>query len=160
MDLRRRRRKKKTKATADDSLRLWEASLGGRLDEVRSLLDLDGLDIHYSDKDGCTSLFVASQMGHIDVVKVLIKAGCIVNQADDDGRTPLYAASSDGNVDIVNVLIDAGGNVNQATTDDGHSPLFIAVQLNHQDIVQQLLSTPNININQSIRKSQKDFVKK
>ena len=50
---------------------------------------------------------------------------------------------------FVKVLIDAGGNVNQAKT-DGATPLFTASQNNHQDIVQQLLSIPNININQSM----------
>ena len=62
----------KVQATAEDSVLLWNACLNGRLDEVRSLLDLDGIDIHYSNKDGCTSLYIASQNGHIDIVKILI----------------------------------------------------------------------------------------
>ena len=48
----------KVKATTGDSGRLFNACLDGRLDEVRSLLDLDGIDINCSDKDGCTSLYV------------------------------------------------------------------------------------------------------
>ena len=42
------------KATADDFKRLFDACLAGRLDEVRSLLDLDGIQIN-SNKDGKTT---------------------------------------------------------------------------------------------------------
>ena len=42
----------KVKATAGDSKRLWDACILGRLDEVRSLLDLDGININ-DDSYGC-----------------------------------------------------------------------------------------------------------
>jgi len=100
----------KVTATADDSKLLWEACLNGRLDEVRSLLDLDGININYSDKHGCTPLYAASQEGNIDIVKELITAGSNVNQAHTtDGASPLYMASQKGHLAVVKVLINAGG---------------------------------------------------
>ena len=54
------------------------------------LLGLDGINIHYSNKEGASPLWVASKEGHVDIVRVLIKAGGNVNQArTTDGCTPL-----------------------------------------------------------------------
>lgn len=44
-------------ATADDYGRLFDACLDGRLDEVRSLLDLDGIQINDDQLYGCAPLF-------------------------------------------------------------------------------------------------------
>ena len=46
------------------------------------------------------------------------------------------------------VLIEAGGNVNQARTTDGISPLYIACQESHHDII-RLLNQHKANINQA-----------
>ena len=59
-------------------------------------------------------LYRAAEKGHVDVAKLLIKAGAIVNQASKDGESPLYIAASNGHVDLVKVIIEAGGDVNQA----------------------------------------------
>ena len=126
------------KLSAGHSKHLWYACFDGRLDEVQSLLELDGIDIHYYDQDGCTFLYAASQEGHHDVVKVLLQAGCNVNQANKNGASPLYIASENGHINIVKVLMKAGGDVNQTET-NGYTPLYIAIQNNHKDIVQQLL---------------------
>jgi hypothetical protein len=95
----------KVKATADDSKHLWNACLGGRLDEVRSLLDLDGIQIN-DDQYGCAPLYAASQNGNVAIVKRLIKAGGNVNQAlTTTGSSPLGIASEKGFVDLVKVLL-------------------------------------------------------
>ena len=51
-------------------------------------------------------------------------------------------------IEIVKLLIEAGGDVNQAT-DDGSTPLYIASQQGHTDIVVILSGTPGIQINQA-----------
>ena len=133
-----KKKKKKVKATADE--RLWNACIGGRLNEVRTLLDLDGIDINCYDYCGNTPLNAASQKGHVDIVKVLLKAGANVNQANTtDGTSPLFIASQHGHVAIVKVLIKAGGNVNQARTMDGGSPLYIASEKGNIDLVKVLI---------------------
>ena len=45
-----------------------------------------------------TSLFVASQEGHVEVMKLLCDAGAAKDQAMDDGVTPLYMASQNGHL--------------------------------------------------------------
>ena len=82
----------KVHASADDFKSLLDACVDGRLDEVRSLLDLDGININDGSQGG-TPLLAASQSGHIDIAKVLIQAGANVNQADTKyGCSPLYIA--------------------------------------------------------------------
>ena len=50
------------------------------------------------DSDGCTPLYVASQIGTTEMIVVLLNAGAAVNQPDNDGCTPLYAAAWTGQV--------------------------------------------------------------
>ena len=66
---------------------------------------------------GYTALMAASEMGHIDIVKLLIEAGANVNAmteegtmfaVDDAGLTALMYASREGHIDIVKLLIEAG----------------------------------------------------
>merc|ERR1712166_1561193 len=136
------------------SASLWVACFDGLLDEARVLLDLDGIDINYSDKDGRTSLYIASENGHIATVKLLIakdsylRLGLNVNQATiDDGVSPLWMASQEGHIDTTKALIEADANVNQVRTDNGISPLWVACYYNHHNIV-RLLNQHNANINQ------------
>ena len=49
-------------------------------------------------------------MGHIPVVKVLLKAGAEINVRDDFGITPLKWASDKGHTDMVKILLTAGTN--------------------------------------------------
>jgi uncharacterized protein len=58
-----------------------------------------------------TPLYVASQNSHVDVVRLLIDAGALINQANNNGVTPLLKASRKGHVDVVCLLIDAGATV-------------------------------------------------
>ena len=61
--------------------------------------------------DGVTPLYMASQNDHVEVVRLLIDAGALINQADEDGATSLFMASLNGHVDVVRLLIDAGATV-------------------------------------------------
>ena len=60
----------------------------------------------------------------------------------------LFSASKCTNGGILKLLIEAGGDVNQADN-DGFTPLFIASQEGHTDIVAILSSAPGIQINQA-----------
>ena len=38
----------------------------------------------------CLFIFIASQHGHLDTVKLLIEKGANINEKDKDGKTALY----------------------------------------------------------------------
>ena len=72
-------------------------------------------------EDGCTALHMASQDGHPEVVRSLVRAGADVNLAktDEYASSPLIIAAQNGHVQCVDILIEAGAHVNYATDKDG-----------------------------------------
>lgn len=44
----------------------------------------------------------------VDIVKLLIKAGSVINLRDSNGNTPLILAARSGHTDIVKFLLDYG----------------------------------------------------
>ncbi|XP_078575768.1 uncharacterized protein LOC144861671 [Branchiostoma floridae x Branchiostoma japonicum] len=93
------------------------------------------VDLHIT---GATSLFVAAQEGHVEVVQQLLKAGADVEKARQGGATPLYIAAQNGHVEVVQQLLKAGAEVDKARQ-TGATPLYIAAQNGHVEVVQQLL---------------------
>ena len=106
--------------------RLWSAS------------DKRGANIDKARDNGCTPLYIASAMGHVDVVRVLLEAGADIDKAKDNGATPLSIASWMGHVNVVKVLLEAGADINKAM-DTGATPLYIASEKGHVDVVKVLL---------------------
>ena len=121
-------------ANNDGKTALFAASRNGHADVVQALLaakanvnakaeysfsgyavTLGGLDPVAKPTKGWTALMVASQYGHIDVVRALIAAKADVNAQNADGETALRMASnsksSTSNVyqEIATLLKQAGG---------------------------------------------------
>ncbi len=84
-----------------------------------------------------SGLRVASDCGHKDGLKLLIKAGADLNQATDDGATPLFIASQEGHAKAVEILVKAGADLNQ--TWNGATPLFKASHDGHVEVVEILV---------------------
>ena len=59
-----------------------------------------GANIEAKGKDGKTPLICASQKGHFDVVKYLLKAGAKINDADRDGLPSISSASRANGADM------------------------------------------------------------
>ncbi|CAG2198841.1 unnamed protein product [Mytilus edulis] len=91
-----------------------------------------------------TPLCLASRMGHIEVVKLLLKYGAKVDKMSEDenkdygfprtyrkGYTSLFAACQRKYYDIVDILLEGGANLNNA--------LFVACQEGYLDTVQFLV---------------------
>ena len=105
---------------------------------------------------------MASHFGHIEVVKVLIKAATInVNYAilagpgidsNAEGGTALYIASQQGHAGIVKLLISAFADVNVTQTKTGYSSLMMASHFGHIEVVKALVEAATINVNYAIQK--------
>ena len=95
--------------------------------------------------DGASPLYIASQHGNVDTVKVLIKAGANVNQADTtNGQSPLYTACHNKHHDIVRLLNQHNANINQPRH-DGSTPLIFTTYKGQFETIQLLLSFPTID---------------
>ena len=63
-------------------------------------------------KDGWTALMLASDKGHLKVVKLLLEKGANANAQNNNGETALMVASEKGHLEIVKLLIEKGANIN------------------------------------------------
>lgn len=73
-------------------------------------------------------LHVATKNGNLEIVKILVKAGAIVNIRDEQGMTPLIIACSIQNLHIAKYLLKNGASANTANHITGLTPLHICVQ--------------------------------
>ena len=60
----------------------------------------------------------ASQLGHIEVVRLLLDAGADKTLADNWDKTALIRASVHGRDEVVRLLLDAGADKNLAHNDE------------------------------------------
>jgi ankyrin repeat protein len=61
--------------------------------------------INYQQQDGVTPLYLASQTGHIDVVKLLSSHGADPTIKKLNGLTPIHMASARGDARMLDVLL-------------------------------------------------------
>lgn len=80
----------------------------------------------------------ASRKGDAGIVKMLIKAGSVVN-VEGMQFTPLMVASANGHEEAARVLINNGADVNTKRTYRRITPLMMAVREGHMEIVKLLL---------------------
>eukprot|EP01035_Chromulina_nebulosa_P017130 gene17130-22644_t len=69
-------------------------------------------------KDGVTALMVACEGGYLEIVKMLVNAGALVDIVDDEDMTPLLNAVKKSHFDIALYLIENGANPNDSYLDD------------------------------------------
>lgn len=80
---------------------LHYACHNGDLKTVKLLIQHGAkLDAFRSNQRG-TALMLASQKGHLSVVKALIHAGADVNVASQNGTTALYRACQNGHLPVI-----------------------------------------------------------
>ena len=116
---------------------LHVAALRGHSGIVRLLLAKPDTQINRQAAIGFTPLCLASQMGHAEVVQILLNAGADKEVTTTGGCAPLYVASRDGHAEVVQILLDAGADKEAAQS--GLPSLYIASQNNHAEVVQNLL---------------------
>eukprot|EP00928_Gymnodinium_smaydae_P043906 TRINITY_DN2933_c1_g3_i1.p1 TRINITY_DN2933_c1_g3~~TRINITY_DN2933_c1_g3_i1.p1 ORF type:complete len:840 (+),score=96.83 TRINITY_DN2933_c1_g3_i1:95-2614(+) len=122
--------------------RLYSAACGGDRDLAQSLLLAKAPVDEFGHDEECpfAALHVASERGHVAVVKLLLgaRASVGIEDASEYEATPLWRASRAGSCSVVGVLLNASA-VPDAEINDGSTPLHIASAAGHRDVVRVLL---------------------
>ena len=108
------------------------------LNKVEELIK-SGANLNTKDTFGGTALIIASNIGHTEIVKLLIESGSDVNIASNDGRTALMKASGRrGDADIVKLLLENGAD-SDIQNNGGSTALIYACKIGNIDIIKLLL---------------------
>lgn len=136
---------------------LHHATLAGDTDLVRALCAHHvfckesnkkiGKTLHIESRnnEGYTPLMYAAMHGHLEIARMLLKAGAIVDETDNFQSTPLLEASIAGHVETVSLLLEHRADPEKADT-FGKTPLMHAAE-EGQLAIFNLLIENNANIN-------------
>ena len=123
---------------------LYCAALKNHLGILQALCNDSRVDVNQrTGLDGSTALCVASELGRIEMVKVLMAHPSLdPNAGKHDGWTPLHIASGRGHEAIVDALLAHSDiRVNTPGGRDCSIALLVAVAGGHLGVVRRLLAT-------------------
>jgi uncharacterized protein len=124
---------------------LIQAAESGDTSAVRSLLEA-GANINATDKRGRTSVMAATHTNQVETVRTLIDASADINLRDNRLDNPFLYASAEGLFEIVKLTIDAKADT-RLTNRFGGTALIPAAERGHVEIVQELLTRTDIDVN-------------
>jgi len=91
--------------------------------------------------DAFTALYVASQNGHNEVVKMLLRAGANPERVGArNGWTPLFVACVKGHAETVRLLLEHAVDLNCPSPKTGASTIMVASNEGHVEVVELLLA--------------------
>ena len=114
---------------------------GGRLDNIKRLLEL-GADIQQLEFNaGWSALHIAARISSPEIIEYLLSLGMTVNMTSKTGQTPLMCACLEGGrLDNIKSLLELGADIQQLEFNDGWSALHIAARISSPEIIEYLLS--------------------
>ncbi|XP_011309262.1 rabankyrin-5 [Fopius arisanus] len=150
---------------------LWDA-LDSNQEDTASILVTHGADTDCwsPGPDGCvqTLLHRAIDDNKEEIAQFLIRSGCDLNAprkpgpdgagGDEakDNCTPLHLCCQWGLEQVVQTLVEHGANVN-ARDAEGKTPIHVAIQNQHEQIISLLLCHPSIDLSSRDKKGSSPF---
>lgn len=104
----------------------------GNVAQVIDELGKNPQDLNVGDHALTTPIHAATIDGHVEITKLLLSKGCIVDVANLYGDTPLHDAIENGHVEVVELLLEYGANPRKARQ-GGDEPIDIAAAYYEND---------------------------
>ncbi|KAF7978245.1 hypothetical protein HWV62_1264 [Athelia sp. TMB] len=121
-----------------DASPLYYACFAGSLRAVQYLVN-NGADVDKVGREASSGpLLVASQEGHLEIVRLLLDKGANANLLREDHGTALHAASAEGHMKVARLLLDKGADVNIEGGNYG-TALQVASSCGHVKLAELLL---------------------
>lgn len=107
---------------------------------------VSSMDFDWKNPYSASKISRAIRSGSFDMVKKLVRKGCLLDMPDNRGWTPLHeAAVSNDYVDIAQLLISSGAYIDHKTV-EGETPIYIACKHGCEMIAKVLIES-GCNIN-------------
>ena len=136
----------------------YHACRMNRLEIVRIMGDDPRVDVNRCQSQNASPLYVACERGHVEIVGHLLRHPRVNrNVMMTGGFNVFYVACSHGNLEVAKSLLAANREAPCKGTDpnwgkdDGATPIFIASQEGHTEVVAWLLAQPEINVMNATR---------
>eukprot|EP00049_Salpingoeca_infusionum_P011092 m.191107 g.191107 ORF g.191107 m.191107 type:complete len:708 (+) comp14835_c0_seq1:65-2188(+) len=127
-----------TEADNDGYTSLILAACGGSIPLVEFFLR-QGASLSERNQNGDTSLLLAAYCGHTELVRWLLRHGSRSDERNNTRMGVLISAANGGQVDTVRFLLEELGTDSLEEMDEGgYTPLLLAAQRGHLDVVQFL----------------------
>ena len=128
-----------TNPNLTEDITLHQAIAKGDMKAVQDLV-LSGADIEEKNSRGQSPLHFAVTEYQILIIEFLIQQGAKIDEKDTNGDNPLLKAVSRCYIPIVNILIKNGADIEATSGANLITPLHIASQSGHLEIVQMLIT--------------------
>ncbi|WP_242774704.1 ankyrin repeat domain-containing protein [Brevibacillus parabrevis] len=122
-----------------------EAAAEGNIEALKQHLE-QGVDINARNRQKRTAILTAAMHDHLDTVSFLIEAGADIDLQDETCFNPFLYACIHNKLELVQMMVKAGTNL-ELLTRFGGVGLTPACEKGHVDIVRELLTTTDINVN-------------
>ena len=141
---------------ADDPIhRFVGAVTKNRTDEALSLLsahagrvDPDGRHQFVTARNGnggWCALGIAAWHGHVDMMRIVLRAGAPINMATGHGETPLYLAAQHGQMEAVKLLLESRADTGLANS-KGATAICVAAEQGHEAVTRLLVEEGGMSV--------------
>jgi ankyrin repeat protein len=102
------------------------------------LLPTATIDLSIKNANGDTALIEASRNGHLEVVRILLRAEAEVDEVNPRGQTALLVAAAGGHARIVELLLAAGADRGIAD-ENGDTAVMLAARNGFDQVMERIL---------------------
>lgn len=125
--------------------KFMEAAAKGDVETLKQCVE-QGADINVRGKAKRTAILIAAMNDQLEAVAYLISAGADIDLQDETCFNPFLYGCINGKLELVKMMIRANPNL-ELLTRFGGVGLTPACEKGHVDVVRELLTTTDINVN-------------